>query len=134
MTLMENDVIFAYMNESDENHQAAVKIFQKLREGKLRVDISGITLLEMELIYRSQRRESELLKVMSALLSLPNVGFIPLTPEIVITSIRLREKIGLSFFDSHYAATALYLDGRIISFDEAYDKVPGLVRMDPRSD
>ena len=134
MTLMENDVIFAYMNESDENHQAAVKIFQKLREGKLRVDISGITLLEMELIYRSQRRESELLKVMSALLSLPNVGFIPLTPEIVITSIRLREKIGLSFFDSHYAATALYLDGRIISFDEAYDKVPGLVRMDLRSD
>ena len=134
MTLMENDVIFAYMNESDENHQAAVKIFQKLREGKLRVDISGITLLEMELIYRSQRRESELLKVMSALLSLPNVGFIPLTPEIVITSIRLREKIGLSFFDSHHAATALYLDGRIISFDEAYDKVPGLVRMDPRSD
>ena len=134
MTLMENDVIFAYMNESDENHQAAVKIFQKLREGKLRVDISGITLLEMELIYRSQRRESELLKVMSALLSLPNVGFIPLTPEIIITSIRLREKIGLSFFDSHYAATALYLDGRIISFDEAYDKVPGLVRMDLRSD
>ncbi len=134
MTLMENDVIFAYMNEKDENHQAAVKVFQKLREGKLRIDISGVTLLEMELIYRSQRRESELLRVMSALLSLPNAGFIPLTPEIVITSIRLREKIGLSFFDSHYAATALYLDGQIISFDEAYDRVPGLVRIDPRSD
>ncbi len=132
MVLMENDVIFAYMNEEDRNHDAAVRVFEKLRNGELKVDLSGITLLEMELIYRTQRREPELLRIMAALLTLPNVNFVPLTPEIVITSVRLRERVGLSFFDSHYAATALYLDGKVISFDEAYDRVPGLVRVDPK--
>ncbi len=133
MVLIENDVIFAYMNENDENHHIAEKIFHKLKEGKLKLDISGVTLLEMELIYRSQRVEDRLLEVMSALLSLPNVSFIPLIPEIVITSVRLRQEFGLSFFDSHYAATALYLDGKIVSFDSTYDNVPGLERIDPRS-
>ena len=117
MTLLENDVIFAYMNEEDPNHRLAARVFDGLRSGRVSVEISGITLLEMELIYRSRGRESELLRTMAALLSLPNVKFIPLTPEIVITSVRLREKFGLSFFDSHHAAAALYLDGRIISFD-----------------
>ncbi len=133
MVLMENDVIFAYMNENDENHGVAKTIFRKLKEGELKLDISGITLLEMELIFKSQRMEDKLLEVMSALLSLPNVSFTPLTPEIVITSVGLRQEFGLSFFDSHYAATALYLDGKILSFDGAYDRVPGLVRIDPRS-
>ena len=133
MVLMENDVIFAYMNENDENHQVAEKIFQALKKGKLKLDISGVTLLEMELIYKSQKLEERLLEVMSALLSLPNVNFIPLTPEIVITSVRLRQEFGLSFFDSHYTATALYLDGKIISFDKAYEDVPGLERIDPAS-
>ncbi len=133
MVLMENDVIFAYMNENDENHQVAEKIFQALKKGKLKLDISGVTLLEMELIYKSQKLEERLLEVMSALLSLPNVNFIPLTPEIVITSVRLRQEFGLSFFDSHYTATALYLDGKIISFDKAYEDVPGLERIDPTS-
>ncbi len=130
---MENDVTFAYMNENDENHRVAEKIFQALKKGKLKLDISGVTLLEMELIYKSQRLEDRLLEVMSALLSLPNVNFIPLTPEIVITSVRLRQEFGLSFFDSHYAATAIYLDGKIISFDKAYEGVPGLERIDPAS-
>ncbi len=132
MVLMENDVIFAYMNEEDRNHYAAVRVFDKLRNGELKVDLSGITLLEMELIYRTQGRESELLRIMSALLTLPNVNFVPLTPEIIITSVRLRERVGLSFFDSHYAATALYLNGKVISFDEAYGKVPGIARIDPK--
>ena len=130
---MENDVIFAYMNENDENHRVAEKIFQALKKDKLKLDISGVTLLEMEHIYKSQRLEDRLLEVMSALLSLPNVNFIPLIPEIVITSVRLRQEFGLSFFDSHYAATALYLDGKIISFDKAYEGVPGLERIDPAS-
>jgi len=108
VVLIENNVIFAHMNENDENHQVAERIFHKLKKGNLKLDISGVTLLELEFIYKSQKLEEELLKVMSALLSLPNVGFISLTPEIVITSVRLRQEFGLSFFDSHYATTALF--------------------------
>lgn len=50
-----------------------------------------------------------------------------------VASVYLRQTLGLSFFDSHYAATALNLDGKIISFDRAYDRVPGLTRIEPGS-
>ncbi|TLY11601.1 MAG: PIN domain-containing protein [Thaumarchaeota archaeon] len=52
----------------------------------------------------------------------------PLTPDVAIPSAYLRNSTGLSFFDAHCAATALSLDRRIVSFDRAYDRVPGLSR------
>ena len=45
----------------------------------------------------------------------------------------LRIKYNLSFFDSFHAATAMsLLDSAIISFDQIYDLVEGLNRIDPR--
>ncbi len=133
MVLMENDVIFTYMNERDKNHGVARGIFEEIRAGELSVDLSSVGLIEMELIYRSQGREERLLHDLAALMALPSVRYIPLTPEVVVTSAYLRRRFDLSFFDSHYAAAALGLDGKILSFDEAYDRIPGLVRIDPRT-
>ncbi|MEM2294070.1 MAG: PIN domain-containing protein, partial [Nitrososphaerota archaeon] len=62
---------------------------------------------------------------------LPHVEYVPLTPDTAVTSVYLRQTLNLSFFDSHYAATALSLDRKIISFDKVYDKVPGLMRIKP---
>lgn len=133
MPLLENDVIFAYLNEYDPNHETAEKIFEKLRRGEIRVEISSISLLEMELIYKSEKREGRLMRDLAALAALPNAEYVALTPDIALTSVYLRQTLNLSFFDSHYAATALNLDGRIISFDKAYDKVPGLTRIEPET-
>ncbi len=133
MPLLENDVIFAYLNEYDPNHTVAEKIFQKLQKGEASVEISSVSLIEMELIYRSEKMEDKLLKDLSAMAALPNVKYIALTPDVVVASVYLRQTINLTFFDSHYAATALNLDRKIISFDRAYDKVPGLTRIKPES-
>ena len=130
--LIENDVIFAFLNKLDKNHSVARAIFKKIRDGELRVEVSSVSLLEMELIYRSEKRESQLFRDLAALASFENITFIPLTPEIALTSVYIRQKWGLSFFDSHYAATALGLDRKIISFDAIYDKVEGLTRIDPK--
>ncbi len=130
--LIENDVIFAFLNKLDKNYSVARAIFKKIRDGELRVEVSSVSLLEMELIYRSEERESQLFKDLAALASFENITFIPLTPEIALTSVYIRRKWGLSFFDSHYAATALGLDRKIISFDVAYDRVEGLTRIDPK--
>jgi predicted nucleic acid-binding protein len=35
MPLLENDVIFAYLNEYDPNHNIAERIFQKLQNGEI---------------------------------------------------------------------------------------------------
>jgi len=131
MPLLENDVIFAYLNEYDPNHPIAERIFRKLQEGEISVHISSVSLIEMELIYRSERMEEKLLRDLAALAALPHVEYVPLTPDTAVASVYLRQTLNLSFFDSHYAATALSLDRKIISFDKAYDKVPGLTRIKP---
>ncbi len=85
----------------------------------------------MELIYKSEKIEDKLLEHLAALAALPNVEYIALTPDVAVASVYLRQTLNLKFFDSHYAATALNTDRKIISFDQAYDKVPGLTRIKP---
>ena len=131
MPLLENDVIFAYLNEYDSNHAIAERLFQKLQSGEVKVEISSVSLIEMELIYRSEKMEDKLLKDLAAVAALPNVKYIPLTPDVALASVYLRQTLNLTFFDSHYAATALNHDRKVISFDQAYDRVPGLTRIKP---
>ena len=68
---------------------------------------------------------------LAAVSAIHGIEVLPLTPSVAVAAAYLRETHGLSFFDSHYAATALTRDGIIYSFDSAYDKVSGLTRMDP---
>jgi predicted nucleic acid-binding protein len=128
--LIENDVIFAYMNERDRNHKKAEVLFQKIRDG-LEVEASSVCLLEMELVFKSESREDELLGVITALKGIENIEFLPVTPEMVISSIAIRRNYTLTFFDSHYAATALSRDRIIISMDKAYEDIPNLNRYEP---
>jgi len=131
MPLLENDVIFAFLNEYDPNHSVSEKIFRKIQSGDVKVVISSVSLIEMELIYRTERMEDKLLKDLAAIAALPNVEYVALTPDIAVASAYLRQTINLTFFDSHYAAAALNLDGKIISFDQSYERVQGLTRVDP---
>lgn len=131
MPLLENDVIFAFLNEYDPNHETAEKIFRKIQDEKISVEISSVSLIEMELIYRSQKIEEKLLRDLAAVAALPNVKYVALTPDVAVASVYLRQTLNLTFFDSHYAATALNLDRKIISFDNAYDRVPSLTRIKP---
>lgn len=133
MPLLENDTIFAYLNEYDPKHNVAERIFQKLQEGELKVEISSVSLIEMQLIYRSEKMEGKLLEHLAAVAALPNVKYVALTPDIAVASVYLQQTLNLTFFDSHYAATALNQDRTIISFDKAYDKVPGLKRKKPET-
>jgi len=133
LPLLENDVIFAYLNEYDPKHEYAENIFENLRKGEIHLHISSVSLIEMELIYRSEKREDKLLEDLAALAALPSVSYEPLTPDVTLTAVYLRQTLKITFFDSHYAAAALNTDRTIISFDPAYDNVQGLTRIDPSS-
>jgi predicted nucleic acid-binding protein len=133
MPLLENDVLFAYLNEHDPNHKIAERIFRKLQNGGIEVEISSVSLIEMELIYRSEKMENKLLRDLAAVAALPNVKYVALTPDVAVASAYLRQTLSLTFFDSHYAATALNLDGKVISFDKAYDGIQGLTRIKPET-
>jgi len=131
MPLLENDVIFAYLNEYDPNHAIADKIFQKLENGEINLEISSVSLIEMELIYRSERMEDKLLRDLAAIAALPHIKYITLTPDVAVASVYLQQTLNLTFFDSNYAATALNLDRKVVSFDQVYDRVPGLTHIKP---
>ncbi len=75
--------------------------------------------------------EDKLLKDLAAVAALPNVEYVALTPDVAVASVYLRQTLNLAFFGSHYAAAALNLDRKVLSFDQAYDRVPGLTRIKP---
>lgn len=110
----------------------AETLFRKLEGGQIHLALSSVSLIEMELIYRSEGVEDQLLEDLAAVAALPNVNYVAFTPDVAVASAYLRQTLDLTFFDSHYAAAALGLDRKIVSFDEAYDKVPGLTRVNPK--
>lgn len=69
----------------------------------------------MELIYGSKNVEHKLLEHLAAVAALPNINYIPPTLDTAFASVYLRRTLNLTFFDSHYAAILLHLDGKIIS-------------------
>lgn len=130
MPLLETDLIFAYLNKLDGHHEVAKNIFNKIMEGT-HYTISSLSLIEIELIYKSNNLEKQLAQHIAALSTLPNITIHQLSADIILTSIYLRETYNLTFFDSHYAATALQLDAEIISTDKKYLNIPGLKLIDP---
>jgi len=133
MPLLENDVIFAFLNEHDSNHETAETIFLKLENGEITIEISSVSLIEMELIYRAGKMEDKLLRDLAAIAALPNVEYVALKPDTAVASVYLGQTLNLTFFDSHFAAASLNLGRKIISFDQAYDGVPGLTRIKPEA-
>lgn len=68
---------------------------------------------------------------LNRLLSLYNIGILPLTCAQIAKAADLRDKHRLSFYDSHHASSAMLYDSKIISTDITYDSVKGLTRIDP---
>lgn len=130
MPLIETDMVFAFLNTNDRHHNVASKLFSIIKSG-FEVGLPTSALIEMELVYKSNDREDDLANHVANLIAIPNVTSVALTPKTILLSIKLREDYELSFFDSHHAATALENDGKIISTDQQFKKVPNLELLDP---
>ena len=130
MPLIELDVLLAFINGSDRYHEVASRVVEAAVTDESYY-LSSVALIEMSLIYRSRSMESELEEDLGLLLSLFNGRTTHLTPLEAMRAAWIRRKYGLSFFDSLHAASAMSLDSTILSFDEAYDRVEGLKRIDP---
>lgn len=135
MPVVELDMMIALVNSSDLLHEAADRLFRAVREGRLKsVRIAVSALLEYELLLRSRGvAEAEIRGDLRAFAMIRNLGEQPLTTEAVTLASELRERHGLTYFDSLHCASAILFDGKIISVDEAYDTVPSVSRIDPRS-
>ena len=127
--LVETDLLFAFLNQDDSYHETAKNLFNKIREG-YNVQISTLSLVELELLYKTNQIEDMLLHHLAILTTLPNLEYLALTSEVVLTATALRQDHNISFFDSHYAATAIKNDRKMISTDQVYKRIPGIIVID----
>ena len=100
----------------------------------------GLASTSRELLYEVYVAEGADLETYIARLvaptSIPNLKYLGTTAEIDILAATLMKQFKLtSIFDAYYAATTLNAvpDHTIISTDDAFDKVTGIKRRDPRT-
>ena len=129
MPLIETDTIYSFLNKNDPYHEFADTIFNMINDGKLTVKISSVSLIEMQLIYKSKEIEYEFEMDIIDLQRINNIDWAPLNVTSSLTAIYLRKKYELSFFDSLHVGIAFNLDKQIISQDKIYDNIAGLKRI-----
>ena len=68
---------------------------------------------------------------LAAFKEMSNIGEAQLTVNVVLKASEIREKYGLTYFDSLHGATAILSDGKIISSDKAFERVKELKAINP---
>lgn len=134
--LIETDIILAHIKESDWLKPYATVILEAATRGEIKLYASRE--LIHELYYVASRLDMSLsiiLERIVALSKLNGIEWIPTTLDVDLTALTLMSEYGLtSIFDAYHAATTLLYDPdkMIVSTDRVYDRVPGLIRVDPR--
>ncbi len=132
MILIETDVILSSINIKDPKHYEAEKVLEKFSGKTL---LSPYTLLEINLLIKSK-----LIKVKNTELFWNEIGNMLAYYGIIILNTKpkyhslaysLREKYGLTYFDSLHAASAICEKVSLISYDSEYDKVTELNYVHP---
>lgn len=129
MPIADTEVLFA-LNPRDPKHTHAIKTLQDLDN----ITVPDTSILEFQIVLRGRGRSSS--QVRNALLALHEIlrrMKVGENKTINITLLALQceleERHGLTYFDSLIAASALTLDGQVISDDRAFNKIPNLERI-----
>ena len=129
MPLIETDLLYSFLNANDINHTFANSIILQVNSGELAVKFSSVSLIELQLIYKSKKIEYEFELDLVELQRIKNIEWALLDTISSLTAIHLRKKYNLSFFDSLHVGIAISLDKQIISQDKEYDSIAGLKRI-----
>jgi len=129
MPLIETDTLYAFLNANDINHKFANNIIVRIHNSELEAKISSVSLIELQLIYKSKGIEYEFELDLVEIQRIKNIEWALLDALNSLTAIHLRKKYNLSFFDSLHVGIAINLDKQIISEDKEYDNINGLKRI-----
>lgn len=129
MPIADTEVLFA-LNPKDPKHPHAIKTLQDLDN----LTVPDTSMLEFQIVLRGRGRSPN--QVRNALLAIHEVLRRMEVEENKTISIglltlqcELEERYGFTYFDSLIAASALTLDGKVVSDDRAFDKIPNLERI-----
>ncbi|MCK4702144.1 VapC toxin family PIN domain ribonuclease [Candidatus Bathyarchaeota archaeon] len=136
--LIESDLFIAYLKKEDWLKPTAEKIFNAIKTNTLQ-DIQASTdiIHELYYVFSDIAPIPTILGNAANLATLENITYIDPTREILLSALDLMTSYDLkSIFDAIYAATSLtphVPDHTILSTDQAYDKISGIERIDPRN-
>lgn len=135
--MIETDVLYAYVKTSDWLKTVAGVLINKINGGELGLVYSSREVFH-ELYYVSVEEGvsiDEYVKRVASLTAINNLKFLETTAEIDLLAFTLMKQYRItSVFDAYYAATALnqVADHTIVSTDEVFDKIPGVIRLTPK--
>jgi predicted nucleic acid-binding protein len=135
--LIESDLFIAYMKKSDWLKPKAEEIFSAISSKRLKdIQASSEVLHELYYVFVEHAPASIILGNAARVATMENIEYIDATREIYLSALELLSTYELgSIFDAIYAATALtemVPDHTVLSTDSAYDRIPGIARIDPR--
>jgi predicted nucleic acid-binding protein len=128
LPVLDTQVLFA-LNPADRKHASVSKL---LSSGKNLI-VPDVSLLEYELVLKARGRKvgdiRQSLLAISKILTEAGVDEARTINSFLLgIQMDFEDRLGLSFFDSLIAASALSLDSVVISDDPSFDSVPGLTR------
>jgi len=130
---LDSNVVFYSVISDREFGESCARILREVDDGSIRVAASVLVIAEVANAIRKIGRVREMERVTSALTSLP-IRFHDLSESLAVEGVGLGKSIGISPYDGVHAATMAAAGIRsIISADKDFDKVPGIVRVDPRA-
>ena len=134
--LIESDLFIAYLKSEDWLKPYAEKILKAIENGKLQnIQTSTDVIHEIYYVFKDYAPPNIILGNLAKIATIPNITYIDPTREIILSAVELTDLHKLTIFDAIYAATAHtnhVPDHTILSTDSAYDKIPGIERIDPR--
>ena len=133
--IIESDLLYAYIKESDWLKPVALSVMDMISRGELgEVKASREVLHEIYYVSIEEGISlNEVINRLAHLTAIDNLTFVETTWEDDLLALSLMAQYGLtSIFDAYYAALALRSEEPIVSTDHIYDRVAGLRRVDPR--
>jgi predicted nucleic acid-binding protein len=133
LPVLDTEILFA-LNPKDRKHEAALGVLKGLREDGKEILVPDTAMLEFQIVLKSIDKEPSVIR--AAILALRRaieanggreVGTID--SGLIAEQCEIEEKYGLTYFDSLIAASALRLDGELVSGDRIFDGVPGINRI-----
>lgn len=135
--IIETDLLYAYVKETDWLKPFATRILREISEGKHGIVHASREALH-ELYYVSIDEGvslDEYITRAAAVTAIDNLVFHPTTYEVDLLALVLMKQYRVSsIFDAYHAATVLSMeaDMTLLSTDTVYDRIPGITRIDPR--
>jgi len=130
LVIIETDILVALASREDKHHLEAKEVLEKADS----VSLSPYSLFELDLLIASgviKVEPTAFYRALADVLSYFEITILRPEPSHLATAWELRNKYGLSFFDSLHAAVAIEERDILVSYDRAYSSVKELTYIRP---